>query len=329
MTMLRIKVVLIAAGWLLASPVLARAASPADQLASYDWSATKASNLVTNPPPKDLVAAFIATPFLGGVPPYSRDDLCSFRFADLRHSGNLSLVIDADSSGRKFCGSVYIIDKTPSELEVHEGGAARGFQRLDDAVQDLAGDGHLELVLPAELTGYQGATHCIATWPVIFAWTGTGYTNVSGRFPDFYEHQIEVLNQKIAALPPHPEQIIGFQGVSDCLEADQAKIQRVLGDPDAGLDQAIALAGNPDPVERNFAADLLADIGTPEASGYLRRLSKDPDKILAEGVTMFLATPRQPGGMRRRGKYLVGPLGLTQFVQYPPIPIASAKAPAN
>jgi hypothetical protein len=78
------------------------------------------------PPPREF-SAFIATgPFLGGA----TETLCSFRFADLRHSGTLSLVVAADSSGRMVCGRIYVIDKTSSELEVYDVSASWGLQQV-------------------------------------------------------------------------------------------------------------------------------------------------------------------------------------------------------
>ena len=120
------KIVTIIAGcWILAWARTVYAVSPQDALASYDWSVSASPNLATNPPPKDVVAGFVA----GGAyltseqAPYS---LCVFTFADLRHNGTLSLLASVDTSGR-FCGSsTLIIDKTPGQFEVWGvGGAAR------------------------------------------------------------------------------------------------------------------------------------------------------------------------------------------------------------
>ncbi|MBF6559366.1 MAG: HEAT repeat domain-containing protein [Candidatus Binataceae bacterium] len=46
---------------------------------------------------------------------------------------------------------------------------------------------------------------------------------------------------------------------------------------DAGLDQAIRLAGSKSPEDRQFATELLGAIGTPRVRDYLEKLSQDPN----------------------------------------------------
>jgi len=125
------------------------------------------------------------------------------------------------------------------------------------------------LVIYTDLTWYDGADHCVATWPVVYAWTGTSYTDVSDRFNAYYRDRLDALTQQIAKLPPSVDTDLpplgsqpGFE--NDCLRAEAAKIQRVLGiSPNAGLEQAVAWSRNKDKYTRSFAVEILADIGTP------------------------------------------------------------------
>src|ERR1017187_9765322 len=76
---------------LLAMSIAANAAStPAEDLVKADWSVNAAHNLASNPPSLNAVQDFYdrangneATLF----------QVCEFRFADLRNSGNLSLIV--------------------------------------------------------------------------------------------------------------------------------------------------------------------------------------------------------------------------------------------
>jgi hypothetical protein len=62
----------------------------------------------------------------------------------------------------------------------------------------------------------------------------------------------------------------------NCAEVEAAKIERFLGiSRDAGMSDAIKWADSEDPNDREFAGDVFADIGIPEAVEYLRTLSKD------------------------------------------------------
>jgi len=293
-------------------------------LASADWSVKSPHGLATNPPPDDAVLALV-NKLNSPVDFYS---ICSSHFADLRHSGNLSLVVAA-SDGR-FC-SLSIIDKRPSGFELYGVGLAHSSEAPE--IKDLAGNGNLELIVDTDFTSYYAVHHCMATWPVIYAWTGSGYTDVSRQYKGYYEQQLASLKKYIAASSSATEQAqapaanqtpesaptmiqmapAGSSSSSaklvsamrqvpypnaasspaaapaaipdladDCTEAEAAKIERFLGiSRDAGMTDAIKWANSNDPYRREFAADVLQDIGTPDAIEYLRTLSNDTDKTVA------------------------------------------------
>ncbi len=284
------------------------ATAPVD-LFTGNWSTSSAGNLAENPPTKEAVESFIerlAPNLCSDDGPFEPSLFYSFRFADLRKSGNLSLLVGRDCASREFASVLYIVDKTPSGFEVHRTplmspsnphAVAAGIGGdVGSHVEDLAGDGNLELVIPTDITWYGGAIQCTATWPVVYAWTGAGYTNVSSRFKDFYQRRLDYLNDQIAALPPPSGTsatllLSGQPGFEDdCIKAEAAKIQRVLGiSPNAGLDQAIILAGSANPDSRVFALQLLANIGTPEAIAQIQKLTADPNKTIASRAQGWLA----------------------------------------
>jgi hypothetical protein len=198
--------------------------------------------------------------------------VCSFRFVDLRHAENLTLLVTLWDGGHGGCGGLSIVDRTAAGFQVHEGLPGSFILGIDDVnqvVRDIAGDGRLELILDSEFTGYEGAGHCVASWPVIYGWDGKNYANLSAepRFRLFYENEIKTLR---AGTP------------EDCDEATIAKIQRFLGaPPNTGMTEAIQWANSSDPFQREFAADVLSDIGTRGARNYLRMLTKDKDRRVA------------------------------------------------
>lgn len=306
-------------------------------LAAADWSVKSPRSLATVSPSDDAVLGFVEK--LEGL---DHLILCSFRFGDLRHSGNLSLVVST-SDGR-FC-NVEIIDKTASGFELYDADSSR-----DSGIklEDIDGSGSLELIADVDLTSYQGASRCVATWPVIYAWTGSGYTDVSNQYRGYYEQYLESLKKKIAQissateqaqatttnqtgeseptsirhfkaasrngttsitikLPPPEESIVpegspsaaatpgAVIGVDPCMEAEAAKIERFLGiSRDAGMSDAIKWANSDDHSTREFAVDILSDIGTPDAILYLRTLSKDSDRAVAHFAKSALTNIAQP-----------------------------------
>lgn len=113
-------------------------------------------------------------------------------------------------------------------------------------------------------------------------WSGSGYTNVSDRFKDFYRQELDLLNKKISAHQTDRGPEGDNQGDKECLQAEAAKIQRFLGiSSEAATAQAIRLANSKDSAERSFAVNILNEIGTPTARKYLGLLAKDSDSNVA------------------------------------------------
>ncbi len=109
-------------------------------------------------------------------------------------------------------------------------------------IQDLRHDGNLEVIINQQFTSIYN--QCIANWPTIYAWTGDGYANVSDRFRDFYREQLDALNKMISELPPTGPSY--DQRDRECLQAESAKFERLLGSSNAGLDAAIAATKSTD-----------------------------------------------------------------------------------
>lgn len=175
------------AGWAQTS-----AAKP--NLATADWSVKSAHNLASNSPPADAVWAFVSGPFRNGF-----GHVCDFRFADLRHSGNLSLVVVIDVGATAGCEGTEIFDKTSSGFE-HYSTFANSTENLRDSIQDIKHDGNLELVLYGPLAPSESRRlGCDAEWPMIFAWRGGGYTEVSSQYKGYYEQHLKSLKKQIAA----------------------------------------------------------------------------------------------------------------------------------
>lgn len=143
-------------------------------------------SLVVKPPSDEAIVTFVAK--LEGIDPDF--SICSSQFANLRRSGDLSLVVFT-TDGR-FC-TPNIFDKGDSGFERYT------FNEDSDTpkIKDLTGDGKLELVVPTALTAYLGGGHCRAWWPVIYAWTGSNYTDVSSKYKSYYGRQLASLQKQI------------------------------------------------------------------------------------------------------------------------------------
>jgi hypothetical protein len=306
--------------FLCGAPQLVRAqiAAPDLNLSFANWSTKQAKAL--NAEPKDAVSKFVSN--LLGL------HLCSFQFVDLRHSGQLSLVLSDDGGGTADCNYLQILDKMPSGIENYDFQTVAGDTYLD-GVKDLNGDGHYEVIVDVYFASGGSIDHCDATWPVIYAWTGHGYSDVSRDFKNYYQQRLTSLQKQIAAAEAQKEQAATgaapveralptptFESQSngampagvglipapspalqppatlvedrrglDCDKAEAAKLERFLGiSRDAGMSDAIKWANSDNPLDRSFAADIFADIGTGQAQEYLKTLSHDPDRSVAMSV---------------------------------------------
>jgi hypothetical protein len=194
----------------LSMPIRINAGGAPPALVSADWSVNAAHNLASNPPSLDAVQDFYDRAF-GDDEPFVK--VCEFRFADLRNSGNVSLITAVNPGGRQWpeCNELDIFDKTPTGFEMYHTDAAYG-QNLANSVFDINHDGRHELVLWGDLlatTGYERSQRisevgCDAEWPLVFAWTGNGYSEVSDQYKDYYRNYLKSLEAQLAAYSPEP-----------------------------------------------------------------------------------------------------------------------------
>ncbi len=169
-------------------------------LATADWSVNAAHNLASNPPSAASVEEFVYA--LAGVPNLGDVKVCDFSFADLRHSGNVSLVVVLGNG--RFCNETNIYDKSRTGFDDYETSAevpGEGEGSVRQSLQDINHDGKVELVLsgPIGFPVYGEYREEGCDWPLIFAWTGNGYAEVSGEYKSYYERYLEDLNKRIAA----------------------------------------------------------------------------------------------------------------------------------
>jgi len=262
--------VLIQAVWVASSaPPSAGAASEGATLASRDWSVNASPSLIKSPPSIDAVNQF--TQQLMGDGTEASAGVNTFAFKDLRKTGNLSLLVTF-RTGRG--AELYIIDRVGAGYEPYSKWATvYGIDDVNDVVPDINHDGMLELVFDMAFTSYQGAGHCFSTWPVIYAWRGHEYSNVSAeaRFRRFYEDLIK-----------QPDS-------DDCSVASTDKIRRFLGNSDAGLSHAVTWASDSNPNERIFAVEILGDIATVGAADQLRKMKTDKNKRVVEAARSTFA----------------------------------------
>ncbi len=280
-------------------------------LASANWSVDRTHSLESNPPPADVIWDFVNRAVQGDP---EQGHLCDFRFADLRRSGNLSLVVSVDGGGTGGCNQTFIFDKTDSGFESYSSWAL--FSGAED-VQDINHDGKLELILWAPIAGPdEVGEEC--EWPLVFAWTGSEYSELSSQYKGYYERYLKSLEKQIAAgsstaseaqaraAGSQPATISGFQqsvGDSSSTALNKTLMQQrpiVVPVPVAPTLAPATSASTPDP--RDYACDRVQAAKTEQFLGIHSEASmiaaikdsesNNPDRrILADVIFSFLKTP--------------------------------------
>ncbi len=220
---------LLASMFLFASNSLA---APPD-LASADWSVKAPHNLAANPPSDDVIKTFMANLNDGDAYPTG---ICDAHFADLHHSDTLSLVV-AENDGR-FCHP-FVVDKTAGGFRKYslDNGVLTGVPEIED----LGGNGQLEVIVETEVTEYQGAQYCMASWPVIYAWTGDGYSDVSSQYKGYYEQRLVSQQKDIAAAEAQKERAEQASAIQGRESAESADSEAPAGQQPGGMDYSRAI----------------------------------------------------------------------------------------
>ena len=89
-----------------------------------------------------------------------------------------------------------IFDKTASGFDAYTSWAAFG----ENSVQDINHDGKFELVLDSPIGPPGSSLAC--TWPLIFAWTGSDYREVSTQFKNYYRRHLDELDKEFGVESP-------------------------------------------------------------------------------------------------------------------------------
>jgi hypothetical protein len=283
--------ILLAAAFFFTSPLRTRAAVP--DLASYDWSVSAKPNLAAKPPPKHVIQAFLTKLYPRWAGLYKPSEYDSFAFADLRQSGTLSLVAALAPGGPGGCGSTVIADKEGQKFDW-------AWIQCTGSPIEISGK---PVVLVSEESRYPGdaPVACVTEFPVIYGWNGSAYEDMSTKFPGYYRKALQHLQDEIANpsanLSPYQKRHLSLDSPAspvgcDRIEADA--IERFLGSPDAGIEDAIRWSQSSNKVDRMVATSLLAGIGTPRALDYLKAMTEDSDPDVARSAEYGLTPMRGP-----------------------------------
>jgi hypothetical protein len=190
------------------SPIVTQAAGSDVDLSKADWSVNAPHDLAHSPPSEGAVRSFLRymANSVGGI----TNQVCDVQFADLKHNGTLSLVLGDDGGGTADCNYSEIFDKNDGRFDEYFLDAYIDTPGADD----INGDGRFEVIVDGiaareNVGDYYGkgtspycnmCLTCTEYWPRVYAWTGSGYTEVSSQYPKYYQHELASVKKQIAAI---------------------------------------------------------------------------------------------------------------------------------
>ncbi len=269
---------------------------------SFKWPITPAQALAANKLPKKQIGAFLDS--LGGGPVVVPTEVLEFRFADLEH-GRAYLVASLKTR-EGWLEAVY--PTGVSRFDVTWLGAPNG--TLAASLGDFGGSG-LDEVICRKLVNYRGAFTDPVYWYTIYAFHGGKPEDVSPRYPEFYRDVViphldylervfdwirinvprRLLQENPGELGPSTPDIelaeIGFV---------QLRYQHViLGDRNAGLDQAINWAKSPDTDIAVLGLRSLGEMAAPKAWEEIHNLWNSPNyAVCSEARGLWLKRIGEP-----------------------------------
>ncbi len=114
-----------------------------------------------------------------------------YLFIDLNGDNRLELAASIDFSGRAFYATAAVVYQSERRLDYQFlGGKGLNIANLPNSIEDIDGDGDLEILIPRLLEPYQGAEP-VAAFTDVFSWDGEKYA-VSHplEYEDFYRNRI-------------------------------------------------------------------------------------------------------------------------------------------
>jgi len=241
--------------------------------AYFQWPQSLDSAIRATKMPTDRVEAFINS-LRSGVPGYGPTQCATFRFAPLEKA-TFYLVA---SCGGRIESDVEIV--APGEHD-HQFTEIESDSPLPLAMSivDLDGDGADELVTGARPAGYMGASTPPIYWYTVWRFRDGKPEDASANFPGFYRNfvleQPDYVGELLSRLQPVDPKEVRVPLAE--IHYIHLKFERIiLGNRNAGLEQALMWAKSRDVSFQVMGMSSLAEIPAESAEKELIELSQSP-----------------------------------------------------
>jgi hypothetical protein len=241
--------------------------------AGFSWPDTPASSAQSNALAKEKIEAFLNS-LRARTPGYAPIRVGEFRFV-LLEKGRYYLVA---TTGDRFYWNTDVVMTKGDRFQYTEFVSHGAFPLAMRAV-DLDGDGIDELVTAEWPAGYLGASTPPIYWYTVWRFRDGLPEDASAKFPEFYRAfvlgELPYLDGLLSTL--HTVDPEGVKLPLAEVECVRLKFRRViLGEKNAGLEQALAWAESKDTSLQNMSVWSLAEMPAPDAGKELNKLAGSP-----------------------------------------------------
>ena len=184
-----------------------------------------------------------------------------------------TIVAVVDFSGRLFCNTVVRVSRTAPPVllqEISGWWVASLSPGALEVIQDIDGDGEVELVVPTAISDYEETRACIATLPLVYRCDATRCVDISSDVPEFYRGWRALVTARLGELEASSDE--DERGSVPCLAMASDKADRLSGgDVMAGVGVADEWMRIPDPFLQRKAVWILSDIYVETGDPGVRR----------------------------------------------------------
>jgi hypothetical protein len=233
-----------------------------------------------------------------GVQTYERTYVSEFFTKDLNHDRKNEIIASVNERCTSDPVMLVLIFRIDDSVKLQKFRTHWGNIYKD--IKDIDADRNFEIITRNVLAESTAHVTCVE-WPTIYKWNGRGYIEASKDFAEYYRKIVKDMDTGLERLSEinleelgksdkrSKEELARWQQLRMAdIQVGQFKARRLLGQENAGFEQAVQWSTSSDRELRRNAITVFAGIGDRGSSQYLQKLARDRDSTVALAAEVAL-----------------------------------------